>query len=126
VASKSVVVIGGGLIGLTSALALHERGASGALVDRAALGSRAARGNAGFLSPTLLSPLPGPGMLRTAAHALIARGGPEPIRSFGPNIVAVALGNPKQERGSPGTARPSARRYSSASAAPSRRRCNEP
>ena len=80
VAPKSVVVIGGGLIGLTSALALHERGASVALVDRAALGSGAARGNAGFLSPTLLSPLPGPGMLRTAAKALITRDGPLRIR----------------------------------------------
>ena len=79
-ASKSVVVIGGGLIGLTSALALHERGASVTLVDRAALGSGAARGNAGFLCPTLLSPLPGPGMLRIAAHALITRDGPLRIR----------------------------------------------
>ena len=70
VSPKSVVIVGGGLIGLTSALALHERGASVTLVDRAALGSGAARGNAGFLSPTLLSPLPGPGMLRTAATAL--------------------------------------------------------
>jgi D-amino-acid dehydrogenase len=80
VASKSVVVIGGGLIGLTSALALHERGAYVTVVDRAALGSGAARGNAGFVSPTLLSPLPGPGMLRTAAHALITRDGPLRIR----------------------------------------------
>ena len=73
---KSVVIVGGGLIGLTSALALHERGASVTLVDRAELGSGAARGNAGFLCPTLLSPLPGPGMLRTAAKALVTRDGP--------------------------------------------------
>lgn len=77
---KSVVIIGGGLIGLTSALALHERGASVTLVDRAGLGSGAARGNAGFLCPTLLSPLPGPGMLRTAATALVTRDGPLRIR----------------------------------------------
>jgi D-amino-acid dehydrogenase len=80
VSPKSVVIIGGGLIGLTSALALHERGASVTLVDRAGLGSGAARGNAGFLCPTLLSPLPGPGMLRTAATALVTRDGPLRIR----------------------------------------------
>ena len=80
VSPKSVVIVGGGLIGLTSALALHERGASVAVVDCAALGSGAARGNAGFLSPTLLSPLPGPGMLRTAATALVRRDGPLRIR----------------------------------------------
>ena len=73
---KSVVIVGGGLIGLTSALALHERGASVTLIDRAELGSGAARGNAGFLCPTLLSPLPGPGMLHTAAKALVTRDGP--------------------------------------------------
>ena len=78
--SKSVVIVGGGLIGLTSALALHERGASVAVVDRSELGSGAARGNAGFLCPTLLSPLPGPGMLRTTAEALVARDGPLRIR----------------------------------------------
>jgi D-amino-acid dehydrogenase len=76
VSPKSVVIVGGGLIGLTSALALHERGASVTVVDRAGLGSGAARGNAGFLCPTLLSPLPGPGMLRTAAKALVTRDGP--------------------------------------------------
>ncbi|MGI9030652.1 MAG: NAD(P)/FAD-dependent oxidoreductase, partial [Ilumatobacteraceae bacterium] len=74
------VIVGGGLIGLTSALALHERGAAVALVDCAGLGSGAARGNAGFLCPTLLSPLPGPGMLRTAARALATRDGPLRIR----------------------------------------------
>ena len=79
-ASTSVVIVGGGLIGLSSALALHERGAEVTVVDAAALGSGAARGNAGFLCPTLLSPLPGPGMLRNAARALVDRDGSLRIR----------------------------------------------
>ena len=77
---QSVVIVGGGLIGLTSALALHERGASVTVVDHASLGSGAARGNAGFVSPTLLSPLAGPGMLRTVARALVTRDGPLRVR----------------------------------------------
>jgi D-amino-acid dehydrogenase len=80
VASTSVVIVGGGLIGLSSALALHERGAEVTVVDAAALGSGAARGNAGFLCPTLLAPLPGPGMVRNAARALVDRDGSLRIR----------------------------------------------
>ncbi len=71
----SVLVVGGGLIGLTSALALHERGAAVTVVDADRLGSGAARGNAGFLSPTLMAPLAGPGALRKAAGALVRRDG---------------------------------------------------
>ena len=93
VSSKSVVIVGGGLIGLTSALALHERGASVTVVDRAELGSGAARGNAGFLCPTLLSPLPGPGMLRTAAKALVTRDGPLRIHPRAvPSMLRWSLG----------------------------------
>jgi D-amino-acid dehydrogenase len=93
VSPKSVVIVGGGLIGLTSALTLHERGASVALVDCARLGSGAARGNAGFLSPTLLSPLPGPGMLRTAAMALATRDGPLRIRPRAvPSMLRWSIG----------------------------------
>jgi D-amino-acid dehydrogenase len=72
---KSVLVVGGGLIGLTSALALHERGATVTVVDAAEMGSGAARGNAGFVSPTLMAPLAGPGVLRKAAGALVQRDG---------------------------------------------------
>jgi D-amino-acid dehydrogenase len=78
--SPSVIVVGGGLIGLTSALALHERGAPVTVVDRASLGSGAARGNAGFLCPTLMAPLAAPGMLRTVARGLVSRDGALRIR----------------------------------------------
>ena len=74
------MIVGGGLIGLSSAFALHERGVEVTVVDAAALGSGAARGNAGFLCPTLLAPLPGPGMLRNAARALVDRDGSLRIR----------------------------------------------
>ena len=54
-------------------------GAEVTVVDAAALGSGAARGNAG-LCPTLLAPLPGPGMLRNTARALVHRDGSLRIR----------------------------------------------
>ena len=73
--SPSVLIVGGGLIGLTSALALHERGATVTVVDADRLGSGAARGNGGFVSPTLMAPLAGPDGLRRAAGALVRRDG---------------------------------------------------
>ena len=46
---KNVVIVGGGLVGLSSALFLTEAGAEVTIIDSAALGSGAARGNAGFM-----------------------------------------------------------------------------
>ena len=64
-----------------------------AVVDQSALGSGAARGNAGFLCPTLLSPMPGPGMLRTTVRALAVRNGPLRIRPRAvPSMVRWGVG----------------------------------
>jgi D-amino-acid dehydrogenase len=70
VATPSVLVLGGGLVGLNTAFALTERGVDVTVVDVAALGSGAARGNAGFICSTLVGPLPGPGVLWPAIKAL--------------------------------------------------------
>jgi D-amino-acid dehydrogenase len=89
----SVIVVGGGMIGLTSALALHERGADVTVIDRASLGSGAARGNAGFLCPTLMAPLAGPGMLGTIARGLLSRDGPLRVRPRAvPSIARWSVG----------------------------------
>lgn len=54
---QHVVVIGGGLIGLSSAYALLRDGHSVTIVERDRLGSGAAEGNAGELTPQQVSPL---------------------------------------------------------------------
>ena len=68
--SKSVVVVGGGLIGLSSALFLTEAGAEVTVVDNGALGSGAARGNAGFMCTAIVEPLPAPGAITGALKSL--------------------------------------------------------
>lgn len=68
--TKSVVIIGGGLIGLSSALMLDERGIDVTIIDRSSLGSGAARGNAGFMCTTLLEPLAAPGAVKSALVSL--------------------------------------------------------
>ncbi|CAB4898711.1 unannotated protein [freshwater metagenome] len=68
--TKSVVIVGGGLIGLATALLLNERGAEVTVVDHAKLGGGAARGNAGFMCTTLLEPLAAPGAFKSALTSL--------------------------------------------------------
>jgi D-amino-acid dehydrogenase len=66
-----VVIIGAGLIGLTTALELTERGASVTIVDVTEPGSGASQGNAGFFCPGQLAPLAAPGQITTALRSLI-------------------------------------------------------
>ena len=68
--SKSVVIVGGGLVGLSSALFLTEAGADVTIIDSAALGSGAARGNAGFMCTAIVEPLPAPGAITNALKSL--------------------------------------------------------
>ena len=66
-----VVVIGGGVIGLCCAVSLAERDAEVTLLERAAVGSGASAGNAGWVVPSLGTPLGAPGMLRTGIRSAL-------------------------------------------------------
>jgi D-amino-acid dehydrogenase len=64
------IVIGGGVVGTASALALAERGARVLLVERGEIASGASYGNAGWISPSHGMPLPAPGVIRQALRWL--------------------------------------------------------
>lgn len=64
--SGLVVVIGSGPVGLSVAYELARGGADVAIVDRAAVGSGAARRNAGWVTPILSAPVPAPGVIATS------------------------------------------------------------
>ncbi len=68
--TKSVVVVGGGLVGLSTALMLADRGAQVTIIDHGKLGGGASRGNAGFMCSTLLEPLAAPGAVKSAITSL--------------------------------------------------------
>lgn len=69
-----IVVIGGGVIGLASAWELQRREHEVVVLEAATLGGGVSRGNAGWICPSLTSPLAAPGMVREGIRQLLHGG----------------------------------------------------
>ncbi len=67
---RSAVVVGAGIVGLSTAWFLQERGVDVTVVDRTGVAAGASWGNAGWVSPTLTIPLNDPGVLRYGLRSL--------------------------------------------------------
>ncbi len=67
VSGERLLVVGGGLVGLSCAWFLRDAGFEVVVLERGAPGGGASRGNAGAICPSMAEPLPAPGMIR---HAL--------------------------------------------------------
>lgn len=70
-----VVVVGGGVVGGWSAYHLASRGCRVTLIERGTIGSGASSGNCGYLCPSHVMPLCGPGAIGHALPQLLSRGG---------------------------------------------------
>src|SRR5690606_13476801 len=57
-----VVIIGGGVIGLSTAWELHLRGEEVVVLDSRSAGLAASAVNAGWVSPAMAGPVPAPGL----------------------------------------------------------------
>jgi glycine/D-amino acid oxidase-like deaminating enzyme len=68
--SKPVVVVGGGVVGMCVAHYLTAAGVPVEVVERAALGSGASWGNAGWVCLSHSAPVPAPGVTRFALRSL--------------------------------------------------------
>ncbi len=75
-----VSVIGGGAVGLCVAEALTSRGAEVTVFERDRCGSAASAGNAGWITPSLAIPVPGPGVIGESLRWLVDPSGPLWIR----------------------------------------------
>lgn len=72
----SVIVIGGGLVGLSTAWYLQEHGIEVTVVDRGPVGGGASWGNAGWVVPGLVTPLAEPGAWKHGVEALLRKDAP--------------------------------------------------
>jgi D-amino-acid dehydrogenase len=75
-----VIVIGGGAVGLCAAEALAHRGCEVTVFERDRCGAGASAGNAGWITPSLATPVPAPGVIGTSLRWLIDPSGPLWIR----------------------------------------------
>ena len=70
-APRSAVVVGAGVVGLSTAWFLQERGVAVTVLDRAGVAAGASWGNAGWLAPGLTIPLNEPSVLRYGLRSLL-------------------------------------------------------
>jgi D-amino-acid dehydrogenase len=74
--SRSAIVVGAGIVGLSTAWFLQERGVSVRVVDRVGVAAGASWGNAGWIAPALSIPLNEPRMLRYGLRSFLNRTAP--------------------------------------------------
>lgn len=68
---RSVIVVGAGIVGLSTAWFLAERGVEVTVIDRSGVAAGASWGNAGWISPALTIPLNHPSVLTYGLRSLL-------------------------------------------------------
>ncbi|MEM1076358.1 MAG: FAD-dependent oxidoreductase [Pseudomonadota bacterium] len=71
--TQHVIVIGAGIVGVSTAIWLRRTGADVTLIDRAGPGEGTSHGNAGVLAAVSMVPVTTPGLLRKAPGMLLSR-----------------------------------------------------
>lgn len=77
---RHVVVVGGGVIGVACAHELRQAGAEVTLIDQGTVGGGCSHGNCGYVCPSHVLPLAGPGVIGRTFWALLQRDGPLRVR----------------------------------------------
>lgn len=70
------VIVGAGVIGLASAWELCRRGEEVVVLDRGEPGAACSAGNAGWIVPSISTPLPAPGLVATSLRWMLKRDSP--------------------------------------------------
>lgn len=88
-----VVVIGAGMVGLSCAWFLQERGVDVTVVDRDGVAADASWGNAGWLAPALTLPLPEPAVLQYGLRAMLRPSSPVYVPlTTDPKLIKFLIG----------------------------------
>ena len=91
-APRRVAVVGAGMVGLSTAWFLQERGVEVTVVDREDVAAGSSRGNAGWLTPSLSTPLPDPAVLEYGIRAVLSPASPVYVPpTLQPSLVRFAL-----------------------------------
>ena len=73
---EDVVIVGAGVVGLASALALLEAGRGVCVIDAGRIGGGSSHGNCGTITPSHAPPLAAPGMIATALRWMLSPDAP--------------------------------------------------
>lgn len=73
-------VVGGGIVGLSSAYEMAQRGLDVVVIDKDEIGRGCAVGSAGHIVPSHVIPLAGPGAVRTAVRSMLDPDGAVSVR----------------------------------------------
>ena len=79
---SKIVIVGGGVVGLFTALYLQKKGVEVTVIDRGDLTDGCSYGNAGLIVPSHVVPLASPGMLRKGMKNLFRPSSPVAARMF--------------------------------------------
>jgi D-amino-acid dehydrogenase len=74
--SKTVIVVGAGIVGVSTALALQSRGYQVTVIDRTGVAAQASQGNAGAFAFAEVQPLASPGIMLKAPKWIMDPLGP--------------------------------------------------
>jgi D-amino-acid dehydrogenase len=74
--SKEIIIIGGGIIGLSTAYYLQKEGCKVTVVDQTDISEGASFVNAGYISPSHIIPLAAPGMITTGLKMMFNSASP--------------------------------------------------
>lgn len=73
---RRVAVLGAGMVGLSTAWYLQERGVEVTVLDRTGVAAGSSWGNAGWLTPSMAVPLPEPSVLKYGVRAVLSPSSP--------------------------------------------------
>lgn len=91
--TSDVLILGGGVIGLSCAYYLLQAGRSVTILEQGAIGSGSSHGNCGTLTPSHAMPLAAPGMISTALRWLFTADAPLRIKPrFDPALMRWLFG----------------------------------
>ncbi|MEH7379337.1 FAD-dependent oxidoreductase [Bacillus sp. JJ1533] len=71
-----IVIIGGGIIGLSSAYYLSKHNHDITIIDKGTIGGGCSEGNMGWICPSLSDPVPGPGVIGSGIKWMFKKGSP--------------------------------------------------